>query len=349
MTRGELVMEPLRPMLNGKPSELLEAFPALAEEGLGVIDVGSRGGIQAMFRELAPLLHVVGFEPDRDECQRLAAAASAEPFRSTLHLPYALGAADGEGLLHVNRERGTSSLYEPNREWLERFPNAARYDVVTTVPVPVRSLDRLVADPEVRMPRHIDFMKIDTQGSELDILKGAQQTLQCRGVAIEVEVEFAPLYRKQPLFRDIDAWMHSHGFSLFKLRRQSWVRRTAEGSPHLSAGQLVFADALYLRDPLGEARDSLPYDPRQVEALILIAVLYDFFDVALELISAPSMTKGLDVARIRRWVMHRSRRLASLRERLRRVKALTVSGDMVDRYRSRWTRGDDDFYSGLGP
>ena len=234
----------------GAHAGLLDAFPALAKEGFGVIDVGSRGGIQATFLSIAPLLHVVGFEPDRDECQRLAAAASAESFRSMTHLPYALGAADGECLLHVNREQGTSSLYEPNREWLDRFPNAARYDVVSTVPVSVRSLDSLRADPEVRTPRFIDFLKIDTQGSELDILKGAERTLQRQVVAIEVEVEFAPLYRNQPFFRDIDAWLHSRGFSLFKLRRQSWVRRTAECHPHLSAGQLVFADARYLRDPL---------------------------------------------------------------------------------------------------
>lgn len=333
---------------NGSRREPLAAFQALHAEGLGVVDVGSRGGIQTMFREVAPLLHVVGFEPDREECQQLAAAVSAEPFRSMTHLPYALGAADGECVLHVNRERGTSSFYEANREWLDRFPNAARYDVMTTVLVPVRSLDGLLADAQVHMPRHIDFIKIDTQGSELDILKGAERTLQHHVVAIEVEVEFAPLYRNQPLFRDIDTWMSSRGFSLFKLRRQSWVRRTSEGHPHLSAGQLVFADALYLRDPLGEARDNLPYDPRQVEALMLIAVLYDFFDVALELLSVPSMAKGLDVERIRRWIGQRSRKLASLRERLRRVKALTVSGDMMGRYRSRWTRGDDDFYSSLG-
>jgi len=335
-------------MLNGKHSELLEAFRALGQEGLGVVDVGSRGGIQAMFMEVAPLLQVVGFEPDRDEWERLVAAPPAESFKSLIHLPYALGAVDGEGLLHVNRERGTSSFYEPNREWLDRFPNAARYDVMATGPVPVRSLDSLVADPDVRMPRHIDFMKIDTQGSELDILKGAQQTLQRQVVAIEVEVEFAPLYRNQPLFRDIDAWLQGSGFSLFKLRRQSWVRRTAEGSPHLSAGQLVFADALYLRDPLSDTRAGIPSDARQAEALILLAALYDLNDFALELLGAPSIAAGLSVERIRRWIRHRSRQLASLRERLRRVKALTVSGELIGRYRGRWARGDDDFYSSLG-
>jgi len=328
--------------------ELLEAFPALAEEGLGVVDVGSRGGIQAMFLEVAPLLHVAGFEPDREECRRLAASAQGGPFRSMTHLPYALGAADGKRVLHVNRERGTSSLYEPNRAWLDRFPNAARYDVEATVPVPVRSLDRLLVDPDIRMPRHMDFIKIDTQGSELDILKGAQQTLQRQVVAIEVEVEFAPLYRNQPLFRDIDAWLQGSGFSLFKLRRQSWVRRTAEGSPHLSAGQLVFADALYLRDPLSDTRAGIPSDARQAEALILLAALYDLNDFALELLGAPSIAAGLSVERIRRWIRHRSRQLASLRERLRRVKALTVSGELIGRYRGRWARGDDDFYSSLG-
>lgn len=332
----------------GAQAGLLDAFPALAKEGLGVIDVGSRGGIQGMFTEVAPLLHVVGFEPDREEWQRLMAAPPSEPFKSLIHLPCALGDTDGERMLYVNQERGTSSFYQPNREWLARFPNAARYETVTVRSVPVRSLDSLLADPTIQLPGHLDFIKLDTQGSELDILRGAQRMLEHHVVTLEVEVEFTRLYKDQPLFREVDAWLGDSGFTLFKLRRQSWVRKTAAHHPHLSAGQLVFADALYLRDPLSDASVWIPRDPRQMEALILMAVLYDLNDFALELLSAPSLATGIQVERIRQWIAARSRKLASVRERMRRFKALTVSGEVFSRYGDRWARGDDDFYSSLG-
>jgi len=349
MIRREQAM-PIGPSaLNGKHPQLVEAFQALAEEGLGVIDVGSRGGVQGMLMDVAPLLHVVGFEPDREEWQRLVAAPAGGSFKSLTHLPYALGESDGERVLYVNRERGTSSFYQPNREFLARFPHAARYETVTTTPVPVRSLDSLLADPESRLPKHLDFIKLDTQGSELGILRGARRTLEHHIVALEVEVEFTRLYRDQPLFHEIDAWLEARGFTLFKLRRQTWVRRTAAHHPHLSAGQLVFADALYLRDPLGSAPPpKISCAPRQVEALILLAGLYDLNDFALELLSVPSLVTGLRIERIHRWIAARSRKLASVRERMRRFKALTANGEVFGRYGDRWVRGDDDFYSSLG-
>lgn len=351
MTPREGTM-PVGPLaLHEKRAQLHETFPALAEEGLGVIDVGSRGGVQGILMEVAALLHVVGFEPDREEWERLNAAPAGGSFKTLTHVPCALGESDGEGVLYVNRERGTSSFYQPNREFLARFPNTARYETVTTARVPVRSLDGLVADPAMRMPEHLDFIKLDTQGSELGILRGAERTLERQVMALEVEVEFARLYADQPLFRDVDAWLEARGFSLFKLRRQHWVRRTAAHQPHLSAGQLVFADALYLRDPLRDAataRASRSYAPREIEALILLAALYDLNDVALELLSAPSLAAGLEVERIQRWIAARGRMLASVRERMRRVKALVASGDVFSRYGHRWARGDDDFYSSLG-
>jgi Methyltransferase FkbM domain len=62
----------------------------------------------------------------------------------------------------------------------------------------------------------IDFIKLDTQGSELEILQGGVRALA--GVrCVEVEVEFNPIYRGQPLFYEVDAFMRGQGFVLWKL------------------------------------------------------------------------------------------------------------------------------------
>lgn len=329
------------------PVEMLEAFRQLREHGLGVLDVGARGGSPPLLRSVAPILNVVGFEPDADEGNRLQEQGSkgSPAFRSLSYLPWGLGETDGQHLLHLCRSPGGSSFYEPNHALLQRFPDADRFDVMTTRLVPVRSLDSLMRDPAVQMPKSIDWIKIDTQGSELDILRGAKQALADQVIAIEVEVEFAQLYESQPMFRDVDAWLAACGFTLFKLRRQEWVRCSYARQPQMSAGQLVFGDALYLKDPLDARRSWMPRDGRQAEALILLAVLYDLHDFARELLSMPQFSTLLDTEQIGRFVRRRSRKLTAFFERLRVVKATLSSTERFRRYPARWARGDDNFYS----
>lgn len=333
-----------------KPPTWLQAFPTLQREGFGYIDAGARDGVHDVLHAAAPLLHVIGFEPDAEECRALQAAATGGPWRSLTYLSCGLGARDAEQSLHLCRSRGTSSFYRPNAPWLQRFPEAGRYEVVGAPVVPVRSLDSLRRDPSVRMPPTIDFLKLDIQGAELDALAGAQETVREQAIGLEVEVAFAPLYVGQPLFRDIDTYLAARGFSLFKLRRKSWVRRNCERQPRVSAGQLIAGDALYLRDPLSGS-NGVPWSAHRLEALALIATLYDLTDFALEVLeSGVAAALGPERQRLARALERRSRSLNGrawfvLREGLRGVRGL---GNLYAwRQRRSWGRADSDkdFYT----
>ena len=280
-------------------ASLRKGFPQLFGDGLGIIDAGAREGFHPLFQEMAPLLHLVGFEPDAQECQRLQAQSQKQfDFRSVRYLPYALGAQDHEQALYLCQSPGASALSKPNRVFINRFPNPTRYDLAHTTPVVIRSLNALYR--EKMLPPCVDILKLDTQGSELNILTGATELLSQQVIAVEVEVLFARLYESQPFFRDVDAFLTTQGFSLFKLRRLEWVRRSFERMPHLSAGQLVFGDALYLRDPLNPELHWQPGNSRQIEALILIALSYDFHDFALELTTVSEYSRGLDVPNVQK-------------------------------------------------
>ena len=62
----------------------------------------------------------------------------------------------------------------------------------------------------------VDFIKIDTQGSELDILEGSLDFLS-RTVGIEVEMEFVEVYKGQPLFDEVNSFLTRNGFNLFDI------------------------------------------------------------------------------------------------------------------------------------
>src|SRR5207244_10748162 len=108
----------------------------------------------------------------------------------------------------------------------------------------------------------VDAMRIDTQGSELDVLRGAEATLASVRL-IEVEVEFNELYEGIALFPAIDQYLRQQGFVLWKLgnlahyaqagMRTEW--QTTETIHYddvtstypAGAGQLFWANAVYLK------------------------------------------------------------------------------------------------------
>jgi FkbM family methyltransferase len=96
-----------------------------------------------------------------------------------------------------------------------------------------RTLDD-IAD-EARIDR-LDLLKIDTQGSELEVIAGARELLT-ETAAIWIEVSFVPLYEGSCLFHEVHDALHGAGFRLFELR-PGW--RTPSGA-------LTQADAMFLR------------------------------------------------------------------------------------------------------
>jgi FkbM family methyltransferase len=203
-----------------------------------LVDVGARGGLDKRWRPFYPSLRVVGFEPDPAECARLNERQWPYQVR---FLPIALGARDGEvATLYVCKQPGCSSLLRPNPAICQQFAYGLNLDVVGEFQLTLSRLDT-VCDVQP------DVLKVDTQGTEIDVLRGAEKLLE-RTRAVELEVEFVPQYQDQALFADVDAYMRSRGFTLRGLRRTVW--RHDAPHTHPMGGQLVHGDALYLRHEL---------------------------------------------------------------------------------------------------
>lgn len=251
-----------------------------ARNPLVLVDVGARGGLKRNWSAATRHLRVLGFEPDRHEYLRLVekartSAAPAQYFNVALHNER------GTVSLHLARNRGLSSIFEPDRAFLDAFPEADRFDIDDVQQVEVDTLDNQLRESGIA---DIDFIKADTQGSELFVLQGAAQALAAAGVGVEVEVEFTPIYKGQPTFADVDTFMRGLGYLLFDLKPCYW-KRAAGWQAGGSYGQMVWADALYLKSiPALQATVSeLPADLRKGKILraISIALLYGYVDYAL--------------------------------------------------------------------
>ena len=216
--------------------------PAASKSSVTLVDVGARGGIHERWRPFHSELQVVAFEPDPVECERLKKESFPYEIR---FLPFALGAQSGTAAtLHICKKPGCSSLLLPNRALCDQFDFGSNMEVVGQYAM---TLSRLDAVCDVQP----DMLKIDTQGTELDILHGAGRLLD-EVKAVELEVEFVPQYEGQALFADVDCFMRSKGFMLRGLRRSSWRQRAP--TPHAFGGQLMHGDVLYLRHEILDCR-----------------------------------------------------------------------------------------------
>ncbi len=75
------------------------------------------------------------------------------------------------------------------------------------------SLDHLLEDSNFTQP---DFIKIDTQGYELEILKGGEKTL-AHAEFVLLEVSFLDIYINCPLVADTLTFMEERGFVLYDI------------------------------------------------------------------------------------------------------------------------------------
>lgn len=226
----------------GRPAvdATVSALATLVEDPLVVVDVGCRWGFADQWHQLGANCHTIGFDPDVEECKRLETYYAG---RDEVRLvPVGLGETTGTATLYMTKDPGGYSLLPTVKDIVDRHPALDGGKIVGTSTVDVTTLDSWCKAEGVD---RVDVIKIDTQGSELSILKGAEKTLE-NVQAIEVEVEFNPLYEDVPLFGEIDRFLRDRGFVLWRLR--DMAHYSQEGTPTDWWGEEFFYyDALVAR------------------------------------------------------------------------------------------------------
>lgn len=255
----------------------------LGDQTLRVIDVGARDRLAPQFAPLAAQVDIIGFEPDAAECDRLNAALRGGSWRSAHILPYAVGHTAADRPFYVTEAPELAGLLEPLAEETGR----PGWQVRRVARVATVALDDLAAQGELPLP--VDFIKVDTQGSELEILHSGEARVLDSVLGIAAEVEFRELYRDQPRFSEVEWYLRGRGFELFLLEpahlRTEWP---------LARKRTSYGDALFLR---GRAWGrAAPAAARR--RLLALYLLYGFYAEAHDLAVAgdPALAERIAAA-----------------------------------------------------
>jgi len=223
----------------------------------------------------AGLCEVTGFEPQPAALQRL------EQKKGPLerYLPYAL--ADGtERTLHVCELEGMTSLLVPDPAHLALFNLFPTWGTVKErIPVKTRKLN------DIGEIAALDFLKMDIQGVEREVLAHGQAKLKDT-VVIQTEVSFVPLYKDQPSFGDMDLALRAMGFlphSVTGTKIWPIAPMVVGDAPNRGIRQLLETDMVYVRD--FTSPDAMAAE--QWKHLALVAHhCYGSYDLALKSILA---------------------------------------------------------------
>lgn len=206
-----------------------------------------------------------------------------------------IGANNTKSKFHIMVGKSASSLYRPEPASL-KYTLYGRKDhaqiwgehtrITESVDVDTNTLDSIIENNEAPL---IDFLSVDAQGADLDIIEGASNSLRNQIIGVLCEVEFTEIYEKQPLFGDIQKRLKKEGFRLCKIYNTQYWNVSPYPKDLLGAGFEIVGEALFLKnsnfDNLGpENSQVLVHSVSQNLKLAAIAVVFDQLDFALEII-----------------------------------------------------------------
>jgi FkbM family methyltransferase len=168
-----------------------------------LVDVGANDGQTALeLLRRFPKAAIHCFEPNVEAYAKLRASISG--CQKVAINCLALGDIGGTRVFYNNSISDMSSF--------RQLGATAWGEVIGAQEVTISTLDSYAA---VRSIPHVDLLKTDTQGFDLQVLKGARQLFEQRRITLVVsELNFVPLYEQMDSFLDIYEFLEAHGFKL---------------------------------------------------------------------------------------------------------------------------------------
>ena len=254
-------------------------IPDLLEKSINLVDIGAVGNPPPHWLPLKDKIHLFGFEPNKNECNKLNDSNCV--YKKSEFLPYAVGEKDESRPFYITEYHECCSLLKPNLVWLNRFNYSSFFNVKQMIEVETVSLDSIKKFSNI----YIDALKIDAQGNELPILKGATSLLK-HVFLIEIESGLHKNYENETTFSELYPFLKNCGFMCMEMKTQPHQKRKNIGADWESAkGQAMACESIWVRDFLTYEKTLLNQINRdQFLSILSLCWLFGYSDYGVELL-----------------------------------------------------------------
>ena len=268
----------------------------LADEPFTLVDVGCSLGIDSVWRCFGSYIRAFGFDPDIIECERLQKVETNPGIR---YYPMAVGLPDDSDFLRAKAAHEAThppywrSVWERSTALDPRFTppsHVAGHGIPAEIAETAKiGITEFLEHQDVGS---VDFVKVDTDGSELEVLLSAERSIESRqilGFMVECLYQGSD-HETSNTFHNIDRFMKRHGFMVYAMAVHKYSRAALPAPfvysfPAQTAwGQVLWGDVVFLRDPGAPSRST---PELSVEKILKLACLYEIFcvpDCAVEMI-----------------------------------------------------------------
>jgi hypothetical protein len=220
-----------------------------------LVDIGASGETPRIWDPIAPASVYVGFDPDRREVRD-----SRGRYRRAVLVDRAVtdDAACADVPFYLTRAPFCSSTLVPATESLAEYLFSELFEVEQVVRVPATTLSAVAREFGLNT---IDWLKTDSQGTDLRLLRSLPEHLAARVLAVDVEPGLMDAYRGEDLFSEVHEEMVGSGFWLSDLHVKGAVRLRVTTAREVPGGADIdglsstlrkspgWVEARYLREP----------------------------------------------------------------------------------------------------
>jgi hypothetical protein len=198
--------------------ELLSEISILSEKSFVLVDVGASGDPAPIWQEIAPFSFYIGFDPDLRELKE----NNAYNFKRFVLVNKAVTDNFSDKVnFFLTSSPYCSSLLKPNLDNCKHYSFTELFEIENCVELPATRLDEVIRDLEIP---GIDWLKLDSQGKDLDIFLSINKPVRERILAVDVEPGLIPFYEGENTFDQTHKALIQEGFWLANLNVQNFPR-----------------------------------------------------------------------------------------------------------------------------
>ncbi len=255
-----------------------------------LLDVGAAGARPRIWQPIAQLSHYVGFDPDKRERHE---ASKGTFYEASIIDEAVTDDESSEVLFYLTKSPYCSSSLKPDSKSLERFLFSDLFVVERETRVRATNLNEV--SRRLNLPV-IDWIKLDTQGTDLRLFQSLRPEIRDRVLALDVEPGLIDAYQGEDLFAETHRELTRSGFWLSHIEIHGAIRMRRSTLQHLTAraqnlSETMISETSQKSPGWCEARyfrtieslEQIGVSQREHVLLWLFALLDRHFGVALDL------------------------------------------------------------------